>query len=611
MKKTTKLTALLLAILFVCTTAFGCINDPTTQPPTETTTDNSSDVTTEPEIPPVDVIINAENAEQYTVIRADNAPTSLVTAIAEFRTKISTAIGKDISLKDDWIKNPADLPEKAKEIVVGSSTRADGDLIENELREKDFAIVYKNERIFIIGGSEEATLRAMDKFEELYLDTSNKQIKVNDQLDHYELYDYALGKIEIDGVSIRDYTVVIPKNADLSTKYAAENLSDFLIANAGFDMTITTDATAETKYEILIGDTNRQESKIELAAPCAESKYVFYKTNDKIVCLGESYMVGGGVGDLISRMPLDKVNAEVNITDIPSSATVSTFSFKDPKSAILLIGDGMGFNTIEMSLKKIGKFIGAELPNTGSAYTGSVNTQSNPTKPTDSAASGTALATGVKTKNGFIGVDKDNKKLKNLRELAAEKGANTGVITTDVITGATPGAFLVHHNDRKATSTIQSQIDSLLNAKSIDWCVGSIDNKLRTNTATALRTLASGNDSFFLMVEEGYIDKRSHNNEMDKCISMVERFNDEIAYVIQFVLCHPDTVMIITADHETGGITKNPDGSFKYTTTEHSTADVPVFAIGKGTEIFDDKKVDNTDIPKFIAKIYGENNFGK
>ena len=91
---------------------------------------------------------------------------------------------------------------------------------------------------------------------------------------------------------------------------------------------------------------------------------------------------------------------------------------------------------------------------------------------------------------------------------------------------------------------------------------------------------------------------------------MVKRFNDDIAYVIQFVLCHPDTVLVVTADHETGGITKQSDGNFVYTTGDHSTANVPICAIGYGTEIFNNKTSDNTDIPKFLAKIYGENNFG-
>ncbi len=616
MKFSTKLAAFLLAVIFVMTAFISCTTPP--EGPDGTQDGNDATTTEVTEATGVDLELNAEALAGYKVVRAEKASKTLITAAAGLRTYLNEAIGCEMSIIEDWIRNVEDIPASDKEIVVGASNRPDGIAIEKELRENDFAIVYKNERIFIIGGTEAATFEAIEYFKTNFLDTEKKVLKINDKLEHFSLYNYPLSKVEINGVSIRDYTVVIPEKADLSTKYAAENLSDFMLANAGFEMTVSTDKEAETEYEILIGDTNRAASTVPVSADYAKNEYILYKADKKIVCQGESYMVGGGVGDLLGRLPLDGKNAEVKIDDLPTEAAVKTFTFKEAKSAILMIGDGMGFNTIEMSLGQIGQFIANDLPNKGNAYTGSVTTQNNPTKPTDSAASGTALSTGVKTINGYVGVDKNKNELLNLRELAHSKGANTGVITTDVITGATPSAFLAHAGSRNDTSELKAQIDALIADGKVDWATGGdskadtkYDTELIDNTTAALRQLSTGGKSFFLMIEEGHIDKRSHKNDAAGCINMVERFNDTIAYVIQFVLCHPDTALVITADHETGGITKQNDGTFKYTLDDHSTANVPTFAIGHGTEFFNGKEVDNTEIPKFLAKIYGENNFGE
>ncbi len=603
MKSIRKIAALLLAMLFILS-AFVACDTPSVTPPD----DGSTEIT---EAPGVDYQITEKNLAEYTIVRADKASNEIKTAAYNFRLELKAAFGSEVGIQSDWIKNVEDLPTNAKEIVIGSTNRPDGVEIEHELRENDYAVICKNDRIFIIGGSDSSTLKALEYFKATYLNTEKKTISLNTKLVYKSLYEYPISRIEINGVNLRDYTVVIPDKADLSTAYAALNLSDFLLANAGFEMTISTDKEAEVEYEILIGATNREESTVSVAPSLANGEYVFYKTESKIVCTGESYMVGGGVGDLVSRIPVDGKNVEVSIDDIPTEAAVKTFTFKEAKSAILMIGDGMGFNTVEMSLPTINHFIANDLPNKGNAYTGSLTTQSNPAKPTDSAASGTALSTATKTINGYIGVDKNKNTLQNIRELAAAFGARTGVISTDVITGATPSAFLAHHKSRNDTSILQGQIDKLISDGKVDWCSGDIGDKLTSDTAAALRKLSAGGSPFFLMVEEGHIDKRSHKNDASGCIKMVKRFNDDIAYVIQFVLCHPDTALVITADHETGGITKQSDGSFKYTLDDHSTANVPTYAIGYGTEYFSGKEVDNTEIPKFLAKIFGNQNFGK
>ncbi|MBR2479164.1 MAG: alkaline phosphatase [Clostridia bacterium] len=613
MKNSSKLLALLIAVIFVLTTFVGCVQ--TTPAGTDDTTtgeDTTTEVTEVTEATGVDLELSKEDLSRYVIIYGTKADASVKSAANALRDELNAAFETDIEAKIDWVKDPSAIPESAKEIVIGSTNRPGITDFEKNLRNKDYVIVCSNDRIFILGGSPAATIEAIKCFKEKHLDLENKLVKINTMLEYTCLFNYPAKSVTINGVDIRDYTVIIPKEADLSEKYAADNMVAYFFEYYGYDLTVSSDVVAETEYEILIGDTNREESSVSLTTDPSKCEYILFKSGSKIVCQGESYMVGGGVGELAGRIPLDQTNVDVKIDDLSSEPAVKTFTFKEAKSAILMIGDGMGFNSIKMSLPSLENnlFIAQDLPNQGNAYTGSLDTASNSSTPTDSAASGTALATGVKTKNGYVGRDKDNKDLLNIRELADSKGYMTGVISTDYITGATPSAFLAHHYNRNNTTALGNQINNLIKDGKVDWCAGDVGNNLTTNTADALKLLSANNSSFFLMVEEGHIDKRSHDNDKSGCINMVKRFNDDIAYVIQFVLCHPDTVLIITADHETGGITKMSDGSFKYTTGNHSTANVPICAIGYGTEIFNGKESDNTAIPKFIAKIYGENNFG-
>ena len=605
MKLTKRFLALVLSLLFVASAFVGC-NTGSSDNTGDTTAAEDTVVTTPP---PVNVEISPENIGDYTIIRSEGASEALRTAVATFRTDLGQAIGKNPKISDDWVKDVASLPESAKEIVVGATNRPDSDELSQLICERDFAIIYRNERIYILGGSDDKTIEGLEYFLTTYVDSSAQKITVTDQLAYFSKHEYPVAKIEVNGVNLRDYTIVIPDKADLFTAYAALNLSDYVQANAGYALPIVSDKTAATQYEILIGATNRSESKESVTL--GADQYALFTKNDKIVCLGNSYMVGGGAGAFAQMITTDKTQAEIKIDNLPTTAKAETFKTKTAKSAVLMIGDGMGFNTVSMAEQALGYSFAAEvLPNLGSCVTASVNTQNDPTDPTDSAASATALATGYKTKDKYLGVNQSKSTVKNIRELANEKGANTGVITTDVITGATPGGFLVHHDNRSDTEEIQAKIDTLLASGKIDWCAGSVDKTLTSNTSAAMRKLAYANESFFIMIEGAQIDKRSHKNDVEGCVDMVERFNDVVAYMIEFVLFHPDTVLIVTADHECGGITEQPDGTFKYTLDDHSTANVPVYAIGAGTEIFNGQLIDNTDIPKFIAKIFGENNFG-
>ena len=140
-------------------------------------------------------------------------------------------------------------------------------------------------------------------------------------------------------------------------------------------------------------------------------------------------------------------------------------------------------------------------------------------------------------------------------------------------------------------------------------------NNIVEITAEALSAISDNNGAFFAMIEEAYVDQGGHNNDFDTMYTGISRMDEVSTYLISFVIMHPDTVLIITADHETGGLQKNEDGGYSYTRSgsdAHTNVNVPVFAIGPGVEaLFGEEPMDNTDIAKFIAGIFGATTFGQ
>lgn len=324
-----------------------------------------------------------------------------------------------------------------------------------------------------------------------------------------------------------------------------------------------------------------------------------------------------------------------------------------------MIGDGMGLNDIAICNKfsaqkfEFGLVID-HLPNIGTATTHSANNAI-----TDSAAGGTALATGVKTNNGTVGKDKNGKNLKNASELAREYGKKIGVITNDGVYAATPASFLVHDTARshseeisrnifkmkpdflvgdnsenftkyiKANSTTAAAYDTVNWAFKFNDFVPKLQDENTNNlpffgiaplsgkqlaytTEIALNTLKNSDKGFFLMVENSDTDYAGHYNNASEKMSSVAMFDKAIAVAAKFCMENPDTILIVTSDHETGGVTLPNKENYTlkdvtFTTKDHSAADVGVFAMGYGTEYFNGKKVDNTDVAKFVmSAIKGE-----
>ncbi len=138
-----------------------------------------------------------------------------------------------------------------------------------------------------------------------------------------------------------------------------------------------------------------------------------------------------------------------------------------------------------------------------------------------------------------------------------------------------------------------------------DYFAGDIGDDLLDQTKYTLDLLSTNNDNgFFTMIEEGQIDKMCHNNDRINLVHMMARFNHVIRYALVFTVAHPDTLLIITADHECGGLKKG----VAFASNDHTTVDVKVYSIGGGSEFFTGT-VDNTDIPKTIASQWGVYDF--
>ena len=614
-----RLLSLLLCTLmvFVCLTGCGAANG--SSETTTSATEQTTPAETEKPVEMLDLI--ADGKTEYKLIRSEESSDAIIQYVTSMRNEIKELTGASLAYSTDWIKRGDEVPAEALEIVVGSTNRPQTQSVLAEIREKDFAIVYSGGRLVITGGNDEATMRAVDYFLENYIDKTAGKLTVADNLYDVIEYDYPIDGVTINNVDIREYQVVVPSKCDLYTYYAGANLVDFIRTNAGITLTMVTDDQPETEYEFLIGKTNRAASSSYTSA-IPDGQYVLGAVGNKIVMQGSSYMVGGGVGVFLNEyIKPTGVSGTQNITNLPTALQAKTYTYvAEAKSAILLIGDGMGHNHVNCALKNgLDEFVAQQLPYIGTAVTKSQSVIDGNKEYTDSAAAATALATGYKTVNGYLGVTKYNKTVQNVRELADSMGAKTAILTTDVITGATPGGFLCHYFSRNATETLQGQIDALIANEQIEYCKGKVGDALIDETRVALQTISEGDSIFFAMIEEGYIDKYSHNIKLPDVIHTVIRYNETIAYAVQFTLCHPGTALVVTADHETGGLYEDPNSQYGYsissytsaTYCEHTNTDVPIYAIGSETEYFNNQATENIDIAKFIAGVFGAVSFGQ
>ncbi len=285
---------------------------------------------------------------------------------------------------------------------------------------------------------------------------------------------------------------------------------------------------------------------------------------------------------------------------------VSLLSFASGvNNVIFFIGDGMGANHMLLA----SYLEGYELTMMKAPYTGYALTYSADSNVTDSAAAGTALATGYKTNNGMIGILPNGEIVSTISEVLAKEGYKTGIIATSRITHATPASYYGHvldrdDEDKLAEQLVNSNLSVVLgggsknfnpttrkdgkdliavakengfdyitskqelNSYSGDKVLGLFnsnhmnsvtersDNEplLPEMTAKALEILSKKGTPFFLMVEGSQIDWEGHDNDVYGVWKEVVELDQAVKVALDFAKDHPDTLIIVTADHETGGL---------------------------------------------------------
>lgn len=382
---------------------------------------------------------------------------------------------------------------------------------------------------------------------------------------------------------------------------------------------------------------------------------------------------------------------------------------KKAKYVFYFIGDGMGFSHIAAAEYYKAYQESGEIGNSSISFTkfpvmGMASSYSASNVITCSSAAGTALSSGVKTNNGFLGVTPDSAHVKSIAYKIHESGVPVGILTTVSIDHATPGAFYANSLKRSDYYSIATQIANSgfeffagggfisptgknkdqrsaydiveegnytiaagleeFNAKKCDsekiillqnsgresrelpYAIDRKDGDLTLSdlVSSAIEFLESQN-GFFMMAEGGRIDWSAHSNDGKTTILEVLDLADAVEVAYQFYLKHKDeTLIVVTADHETGGIALgqksgynmffdkldpqvsskdnsvsatsyeggtdkakaevdrlNQEARIGWTTSSHTAGNVPIFAIGAGSELFAGK-MDNTDIPKKICQ---------
>lgn len=418
----------------------------------------------------------------------------------------------------------------------------------------------------------------------------------------------------INGVLLSQFTIVYDESGFDYNKRAAEYIKERAAARFGIELNIVDDDTAKAKNEIVVGETSRGISKA-LDADCEGLEFAILASEGSVALEGELFIIAAAAFYFMETYTSGS-GYEANV---PEEISVHEPIVREAKNYILLIGDGMGeyqtklFDYMENNCEYgdgEDLFYGYMLPYAGWSRTASLSGI------TDSAAGGTALACGYKTYNEYVGLDENKNQIQSLTELASEMGKSTAVMSTEKKTGATPSTFSAHIENRDSTSAITAaQMETIKKYGTVidcgyDYYLADRVTLVEDHIKNTLKTLSKDEDGFFLMYEEAHIDKHCHSFDIDKTLQALIRFNVAIGRFMEFAFYNPDTFIIITADHETGGLLPDENGQLVYTADYHTLADVPVFAYGCGAELFDGITVENIQIAHTIAALMGEDNFG-
>lgn len=336
------------------------------------------------------------------------------------------------------------------------------------------------------------------------------------------------------------------------------------------------------------------------------------------------------------------------------------------RNVIFLIADGMSFAQLTAARYHYagvnGRLVMERFPVAGWVSSHAINSLY-----TDSAASASALATGFKTEPLMLSQTPEGEPHKTLLEAAVERGLRAGMITSSVIFDATPAAFASHAAYRRdyavitaqmATSGVEFLASELLETTSderkalvaeslahfdaagfrrvtnrveLEAAAGTQDKvlawldpgtitgleptiSLADLTDMALQRLSSNDAGFFLLIEDEEVDTGSHTSDLPRVLRGIKSLDDAAARAVEFAQRDGNTLVLVTADHETGGLLLESDRHadkdlpptlpFRWSSTGHTTVPVPLLAYGPGAERLGGV-LDNTEIPRILSELMG------
>ena len=342
---------------------------------------------------------------------------------------------------------------------------------------------------------------------------------------------------------------------------------------------------------------------------------------------------------------------------------------QEVKNIIYMIGDGMGL--AQATLVKIeNKYAPTEYDRAHNIALQTNYSANN--RVTDSAASGTALATGYKTNNGTLGLAADGTRVESIMAKADKVGYESGIVVTCYVNHATPGAFYAHRESRndndgivadfmessvdvifgggtrffndyfaknnttfdeafkakgftilkdqsEMTSVSEGKVVGLFAETNIPLMRNGRGDYLPNATAKALEILTNnvekdGKKGFVLMVEGSQIDGEGHGNNIEGVLAETRDFAKAVGVAMDYADAHPGTLVVVTGDHETGGLTipsnktdfTLPESgiSYGFSTTGHTGVMLPIYLYGTGAERINGI-LDNTELSQQLQRMLG------
>lgn len=235
------------------------------------------------------ITVFADGSSEYTIVRADLANNTIIMAGAGLRSAFEKRVGIEVGLRADY---EYDRGDQTPTIVIGKTTDEVSVRLATELRYDEYLVHVENGNLYLIGGSDEATINAVNYFIETYLSEGTVSLSLEGNFDMRYTKEYAVRNLSIAGEPISSYRIVYDKDLDYA-KQRANDLQSLLIEKCGVCLTVVSDTTDEYPFEILVGATNRSQSMAIVNSFDAPNVYYRLAVVDKKLVLANQGMKTG------------------------------------------------------------------------------------------------------------------------------------------------------------------------------------------------------------------------------------------------------------------------------------------------------------------------------